>query len=340
MVMMGTSPSAFHHSSSFQSSSYLPKMEATLLRDFQCCDQRHANMHDFVSHMEEVHGDPSKEAQHRNSLGFSASSFSRQTSDTNPTQSFSNSQIPRNSASQPATGFQSNGKSTLAPIQDIDGLEDMEMEDSVPTTMPMPLQSINTGLAQGFRPSAPTTPSLTTSFNMFSQDPTVSSVNTPTLSTAQMRNEIDSSITMSPLSSGFGGYDSSLAMFSPDLDSLSIDMADFDMNMPLQANMNNMTIHDPAKRLSSKHNGFDPAQLQFSMNNNDLQLDGDFQRALQQQQLAAGIPLAGVMGFPGQEEKKYRCPVIGCEKAYKNQNGLKYHKQVSFYFLARRTSSY
>jgi hypothetical protein len=22
-----------------------------------------------------------------------------------------------------------------------------------------------------------------------------------------------------------------------------------------------------------------------------------------------------------------RCPVIGCEKAYKNQNGLKYHKQ-------------
>ncbi|KAK3079647.1 Transcriptional regulator of ribosomal biogenesis proteins [Coniosporium uncinatum] len=28
-----------------------------------------------------------------------------------------------------------------------------------------------------------------------------------------------------------------------------------------------------------------------------------------------------------QEIKPFRCPVIGCEKAYKNQNGLKYHKQ-------------
>ncbi|KAF2435586.1 hypothetical protein EJ08DRAFT_555925, partial [Tothia fuscella] len=27
------------------------------------------------------------------------------------------------------------------------------------------------------------------------------------------------------------------------------------------------------------------------------------------------------------ETKPFKCPVIGCEKAYKNQNGLKYHKQ-------------
>lgn len=27
--------------------------------------------------------------------------------------------------------------------------------------------------------------------------------------------------------------------------------------------------------------------------------------------------------------KPFKCPVIGCEKAYKNQDGLKYHKQVS-----------
>jgi transcription factor SFP1 len=26
----------------------------------------------------------------------------------------------------------------------------------------------------------------------------------------------------------------------------------------------------------------------------------------------------------GEEHKPFRCPVIGCEKAYKNQNGLKY----------------
>jgi transcription factor SFP1 len=27
-----------------------------------------------------------------------------------------------------------------------------------------------------------------------------------------------------------------------------------------------------------------------------------------------------------EEHKPFKCPVIGCEKAYKNQNGLKYHK--------------
>lgn len=34
-------------------------------------------------------------------------------------------------------------------------------------------------------------------------------------------------------------------------------------------------------------------------------------------------------GGLSQEDKPFKCPVIGCEKAYKNQNGLKYHKAVS-----------
>ncbi|KAK9494554.1 hypothetical protein V1508DRAFT_412753 [Lipomyces doorenjongii] len=33
-----------------------------------------------------------------------------------------------------------------------------------------------------------------------------------------------------------------------------------------------------------------------------------------------------VMDHQG-DDKPYKCPVIGCEKAYKNQNGLKYHRQ-------------
>ncbi|KAK2068227.1 hypothetical protein P8C59_002881 [Phyllachora maydis] len=32
------------------------------------------------------------------------------------------------------------------------------------------------------------------------------------------------------------------------------------------------------------------------------------------------------MMMPNEEHKPFRCPVVGCEKAYKNQNGLKYHK--------------
>src|ERR1700753_2985776 len=151
MVMMGTSPSAFHHSSSFQSSSYLPKMEANILRDFQCCGTRHATMHDFVSHVEECHNDQSKEIQERMSIsGQSGQNFGRQTGESSrPIQSFPNSQIPRSSVSQSGSGFQSTTKSPLAPIQDIDTLDDMEMEDTPPTSLPM--QSVNTGLAQGFR---------------------------------------------------------------------------------------------------------------------------------------------------------------------------------------------
>ena len=40
--------------------------------------------------------------------------------------------------------------------------------------------------------------------------------------------------------------------------------------------------------------------------------------------------VGGVQGLPigGVEDKPFKCPVVGCEKAYKNQNGLKYHKSV------------
>jgi transcription factor SFP1 len=326
MVMMGTSPSAFHHSSSFQSSSYLPKMEATILSNFQCCGLRHATMHDFVSHVEGCHNDQSKEIQERILIPEGFGRF-QPVEPSRSMQTVQNSQIPRSSSSQLGSGLQNAGKSSLPPIQDIDTLEDMEMEDTPPATLPM--QSINTGLAQGFRPSAPSTPNVTASFNIFSQDPTVSSVNTPTLSTHQVsqKTDLDSSMPNFPLG-GLSAFDPSLSMFADD-SLLPLDM-NFDMNMALSSDMSNMTIHDPAKRLSSKNSGLDPSQLQFAMSNNGLQMDSDFQRALQQQQIQAGIPIAGVMGFPGQEEKKYRCPVIGCEKAYKNQNGLKYHKAVSF----------
>lgn len=33
-----------------------------------------------------------------------------------------------------------------------------------------------------------------------------------------------------------------------------------------------------------------------------------------------------ITGFLESSEKPYRCEIRGCEKAYKNANGLKYHK--------------
>jgi hypothetical protein len=67
---------------------------------------------------------------------------------------------------------------------------------------------------------------------------------------------------------------------------------------------------------------FGLGQGQFN-NNNDLML------AYRQQQLMAmqsmGNPQAAAAAMMiGEEHKPFKCPVIGCEKAYKNQNGLKY----------------
>ena len=42
--------------------------------------------------------------------------------------------------------------------------------------------------------------------------------------------------------------------------------------------------------------------------------------------MSGGAGANGAMA--GEEAKPFRCPVVGCEKAYKNQNGLKYHKTV------------
>ncbi|KAI7708466.1 hypothetical protein KC322_g5057 [Hortaea werneckii] len=79
------------------------------------------------------------------------------------------------------------------------------------------------------------------------------------------------------------------------------------------------TIDDPAKRLLSKQGGNkgfpNPAFAQNS----------ELAKRIRETQLLNG--LAGVGGFVGEEIKPFKCPVIGCEKAYKNQNGLKYHKQ-------------
>ncbi|KAI5288266.1 Transcriptional regulator of ribosomal biogenesis proteins [Ascosphaera aggregata] len=53
--------------------------------------------------------------------------------------------------------------------------------------------------------------------------------------------------------------------------------------------------------------------------------NSEIARRIREQQLLAGVPDT-TLGLFNEEPKPFRCPVIGCEKAYKNQNGLKYHK--------------
>jgi transcription factor SFP1 len=175
---------------------------------------------------------------------------------------------------------------------------------------------------QALRTSQPTTPAAA-SFG-FQNNPTVSSVNTPTLTTHQ-----------GLPGRGFSqfGHDD-ITGDMDDINSLPMDMNVDGNQMGFNfGDGNGMlgmgTIDDPAKRLYSP-GGTTPVvnqrrvfeqqiqqQLQ-QLNLDPTQLPPNTDPALLLQHMTA------LMMPPVEEPKPFKCPVIGCEKAYKNQNGLKY----------------
>ncbi|KAB8304827.1 hypothetical protein EYC80_004166 [Monilinia laxa] len=263
--------------------------------------------------------------------------------------------------SQPATPIQ---KTNQGANDEMDGVEDMEMDDAIgpmdstPDTpvqnshnhqpvqaaqqsmfgqQPRPTINLNSTMQHsGLRTSQPPTPAAS-SFG-FQNNPTVSSVNTPTLTAQPMQQ----SQTFSPETSAPG----TPSEMDADFTSMPMNMNMGNRNM----NMNNMNfpfnfggndlgldlcIDEPAKRLYSPNGGGFNNQralqqqfAQFGLGQGQFANNADLMRAYQQQQLMASM---NGMGDPtglmmGEEHKPFRCPVIGCEKAYKNQNGLKYHK--------------
>lgn len=204
------------------------------------------------------------------------------------------------------------------------------------------LQLNSTGLAgfnqQALRTSTPTTPGAA-GFG-FQNNPTVSSVNTPTLGNPPFSSQFpQESPNMTAPSGDMMDEDmsglpklSSLSNMNLNLNGLnSLGAAQFGMGFG-NGNGNNLnnnnfgTISDPGKQLFSPGGGTNvltPEQqdvqqqfAQFGVDVTTLPPGVDLQGLLQQLS-----PLA-----IQEEHKPFKCPVIGCEKAYKNQNGLKYHK--------------
>ena len=266
-------------------------------------------------------------------------------------------------------------RTNLSTVQDMDTLEDMEMDDigvDLPPIEEAPspfasqpsqfnqnqsqLPSLNINLAntmqhQGLRTSTPTTPSASQQFNL-QNNPTVSSVNTPTLGTMplhgiQSRSSPDSSHPGTPaeldmdFSNNFNQSMMGMGMgMGMGMQGMGMGM-DFG-NMNFQTGMPGFdgTIDQPGKRLFSKQ-GAAVTQQQLQSAFKNYQLGGSDQselaKRLREQQIMSGANIPQ-MPFP-EEVKPFRCPVIGCEKAYKNQNGLKYHKQVRVYTELCRISS-
>ncbi|EER38156.1 C2H2 transcription factor [Histoplasma capsulatum H143] len=222
---------------------------------------------------------------------------------------------------------QHGGFGTQCSLSDLDTVEDMEMDDpladnnfqnSRPRGGPIQgrfgqqnqgsLTPLNLSMLQGhqgLRNSQPGTP--VTPGRPLQNNPTVSSVNTPTLVTHQLQQQQQNS--------GYRGTPDSSAPGTPaELDESIIgefgDMSMMQNNALTGAqgqfsgfgggnDMLNLFIDEPAKRLFSPTGGFSQQQ---------------------------SVPDTTLGLLPNEEPKPFRCPVIGCEKAYKNQNGLKYHK--------------
>ncbi|KAF2273431.1 uncharacterized protein EI97DRAFT_461094 [Westerdykella ornata] len=374
VMMTGTSPAQFNNSPSFHSSSYLPKMEAAFMKDFTCCGLTLASLHDLLQHFEEVHANapPPRATQSGNGglpptsgASAGATSASQMQTQGEPAMQTQLGFHPRQNS---MGGFRpqrlgSFSRSNLSTVQDMDGLDNMEMDDvntnmdglapiqETPALTPQQsqsqfnqnqsqLQQLNVNLAnmqqhQGLRTSTPSTPATSQQFGL-QNNPTVSSVNTPTLGAAPMQNT--NNLT-SPESSHPGtpaelDMDFSNGFGQPMIGMQGMDTMNFG-NMNLGNGMVNGlpgfdgTIDQPGKRLFSKHGGgCTQQQLQAAYNNFQKMSSteqSDLAKRIREQQIMAGANIPQ-LPFP-EEVKPFRCPVIGCEKAYKNQNGLKYHKQ-------------
>ena len=264
---------------------------------------------------------------------------------------------------------------SLQTIPDMDTVDDMEMDDmegleekSPPPNLytqsqpdnpspqaqfnrPHPPRGpqLNINLLQGhqgLRNSTPTTPVTPGRQGLpFQNNPTVSSVNTPTLMSNPMQQQFQD------LPGQYRSTPDSSAPGTPvELDELIMSgMGDISMqdNPLLMGNQNqnfgfagfgtnndmlDLCIDEPAKRLFSSTGGYGSQNQQnahMRLGSGQYGANSDIARRIREQQMLAGLPdtVAGMM--PHDEPKPFRCPVIGCEKAYKNQNGLKYHKSVS-----------
>lgn len=348
--MTGTSPFTTFQSPSFHSSSYLPKLEANFMRDFSCCGVTLPTLHDLLQHYEEAHATKSPHQGHRPSQGESraalaAAAIAHQQNQQNNSQS-------RGLQPDKIMDMQRKLSQTQSSHQhpDLDTIDDMELDDE-----PMDDQDTSSQLFspqardanqggfghdnqrvphlnlsmlsgnQGFKGSQPGTPV------SLQNNPTVSSVNTPTLmanplQNSQLRGTPDSSTPGTPAEldeSVVGGFGDLSMQNNLNLQGQS-QLSRFSSNN----DMIDLCIDEPAKRLFSPTGGFSSPNAHFKLSGAQYGPDSEIARRIREQQLLAGVPDTTAL-LPNEEPKPFRCPVIGCEKAYKNQNGLKYHKAVS-----------
>lgn len=392
-------------SPSFHSSSYLPKMEASYLRDYNCCDTKLESLHDLIKHCEEYHSQASNQILSRNvgrPVGqHQQQQHQQQQNQQQPVTNQSNRPPPQAQSVNPFGTHQFDQFNSFSNqfgvtrTDDFSGLEeplDMEMDDPIPTAPMMPTtgqvgriapnptrfdhlnMNVMSGMSFGnaggpvvagagtgpvgagpgpqpsFRPShvSNTNPL----FPPLQNNPTVSSVNTPTFGPSGFQPAgpgtdsnafaaFGSGVPVPPgisrLNSGIGSTNATAP------NSAYATAANSTCNSPTRANSSNW--HSNANALLNRlsgwqlsitrememtlaKQGFTIDHLQYAMVIRQARTDTTLAQKIRDLK-TSGAPLGtlGMIFASDQESKPFKCPVVGCEKTYKNQNGLKYHRQ-------------
>ena len=325
------------------------------MRDFSCCGVTLPTLHDLLQHYEEAHATKSPNQGHRSSQGenraaLAAAAIAQQQSQQHGSQG-------RGFQSDRTLDMQRRLGQTTSTSQhaDLDTIDDMELDEPIGDSDTQLFthqlrENSQSGFGnsnqspqlklgmlpshQGFNtPSQPGTPVGSSARPLSLQNnPTVSSVNTPTLmanpmQTSQFRNTPDSSGPGTPAEidesvlSGFGDL-------TMQHNFMGQNQGPFSRFAGGNNDMIDLCIDEPAKRLFSPNGGMGAPHTNLKLGGAQYGPNSDIARRIREQQLLAGVPDTTSI-LPNEEPKPFRCPVIGCEKAYKNQNGLKYHKSVS-----------
>ena len=225
-----------------------------------------------------------------------------------------------------------------------------------PPLPPLDLVSADFGQGASMYPdlhaSQPTTPLASARLmRPLQNNPTVSSVNTPTLSTQtsasssssqqqqqqqQQQHYQQQGTPIIPLSTA---VDDSFGQTSTGMPTPVSGVPHFGFGNAIGTGASGMCIDHPARRLFGHDGdvGGSLGQRTPERTSSQRSRQRKTAKANRQDGETAGSNTkrskAQASAANGDEEcRPFRCPVVGCEKAYKNQNGLKYHRTVSARF--------
>lgn len=364
-MMGGLSPGL--NSPSFHSSSYLPRMEANFWNNLKCCETIFSNLHELVHHFETVHKQAPSNFPYTNDRLPRRKSSNTNPGDWNGQnqtrgfQPWSENRLNGLPSSRYGTASQDGWrKPSTIGMQDMDTIGEMELDDdptnggstydqyqpqidgfSANTTPQLGNVLPNGAMSNGLNSSASSTPpggqQTQANYSNAMYSNMSQQLNGQALQQQSQQPQFDQSQALGQMNGGmhinggFKGHQNANAMpFNTQMfDRLSSSFGK--MEFGSGNDMRDLCINEPAKHLYSEDGTFNTSQFpQFNFNGGglgagDITSNNDENaKKLQAQRLAAGVGKQ-----PTEEERPFKCPVIGCEKAYKNANGLRYHEKVS-----------